>query len=280
MVKGMIYFVSILGLFFWGLKLGDGTVVYGDITLLPPRVGPLSYMAQLGVGGLALPAALQSKRAGHPSNQVVRRLTGPFTASFEGTLHPSENPGQLVGTVRLDPVEGQFGPEVRGTFDGTLDGKPIKLDLGGSRFEIDRPIKAGYRRKLECTVLDEDTAAHPSPRWISGSIPRPVMDAYGVTPDPSQLQELNDKLGKHYELALVFTWIAGLLNFLAIWDCVYGPAYGFGDEQPPGREAGARTAAAPASPTSSSSVPSTPQQTTTPEEPPRIENRPVQKSPV
>jgi hypothetical protein len=279
MVKGMIYCVSILGLFFWGLKMGEGTVVYGDITLFPPRVGPLSYVAQLGVGSLALPAALQSNRANHPSNQVVKRLTGPFTAQFEGTLHPSENPGHLVGTLRLDPVEGQFGPEVQGTFEGTLDGQAIKLPLGGRRFEIDRPIKAGFRRKLECTVLDEDMAAHPSPRWISGSIPRSIIDAYGVTPDANQLQDL-DRLGKYYELALVFTWIAGLLNFLAIWDCVYGPAYGFGDEQPPGREAESRTAAEPASPATAGSAQPTPPQTSPPEEPPRVENRPAQKSPV
>ena len=65
---------------------------------------------------------------------------------------------------------------------------------------------------------------------IVGSIPRSIIDGYGVPPDPEQLQKLTGRLGKLHELALVFTWIAGLLNILAIWDCVYGPAYGFGDE--------------------------------------------------
>jgi hypothetical protein len=35
-----------------------------------------------------------------------------------------------------------------------------------------------------------------------------------------------------FELALVFTWIAGLLNILAVWDALEGPAYGYGDEEP------------------------------------------------
>ena len=32
-------------------------------------------------------------------------------------------------------------------------------------------------------------------------------------------------------MASVFTWIAGLLNLLVIWDAVDGPAYGYGDEK-------------------------------------------------
>jgi hypothetical protein len=65
---------------------------------------------------------------------------------------------------------------------------------------------------------------------IVGSIPRSLLESYGVAPDQNQLQEVTGRLGKIHELALVFTWIAGLLNVLAIWDCVQGPAYGFGDE--------------------------------------------------
>ena len=53
--------------------------------------------------------------------------------------------GRLAGTIRLESVEGASGSEVVGTFDGTLDGKPAKLALGGARFELDKPIKAGFR---------------------------------------------------------------------------------------------------------------------------------------
>ena len=69
-----------------------------------------------------------------------------------------------------------------------------------------------------------------SGRVIVGTIPRSIIDGYGVPPEPEQLQEVTGRLGKIHELALVFTWIAGLLNILAIWVCVQGPAYGFGDE--------------------------------------------------
>ena len=34
----------------------------------------------------------------------------------------------------------------------------------------------------------------------------------------------------------MFTWIAGLLNLMAIWDAYDGPAYGYGDEEPEDEE--------------------------------------------
>lgn len=269
-IKGIIYCVSILGLFFWGQKLGEGMVVYGYINLTPPRVGPLSYVAQLGVGGLSLPAAFQNHRAKDPSNHAIKRLTAEFTSPFQGTLVPSEGtePNQLVGTVRLVPAEGQFAPEVKGSFEGTLDGKPIKLDLGGSGFQLDPLVKAGSGRRLECSIADGDGAASRS-RSIVGTVPRSLINSYGVTPDPSQIQGL-DRLGKAYELALVFTWIAGLLNFLAIWDCVNGPAYGFGDEHAAAGDAKSKSTAAAGSPPPPDSK----------DEPPRVETAPAQKTPV
>lgn len=232
MLKAVIYSVSILGLFIWGQKLGEGMVVYN----LPDKGGAfrhvaLSYAAQLGTGAAAIPALLQNRRAEHPSNRQVTWLTKPLTAEFVGRLTPAEHPdaGRLVGTLRLEPTEGTYGPEMRGTLSGQLDGQPVTLELGG-RFKLDKPIKAGFRRNLECGVVEGDPAANVAGRVIEGTIPRSFVDAYGSPPDPDQLQELNGRLGKVYELALVFTWIAGLLNVLAFWDCLCGPAYGFGDE--------------------------------------------------
>lgn len=232
-IKGLIYGFSILGLFFWGQKMGEGMVVYN----LPEKSGPLkyvslSYAAQLGAGASALPALLQNRRV--LGDTRANKLTGPLSAPFQGTLNPTDNPegGILVGTVKFEPTEGQFGQEIHGSFEGTLDGQPTRLELGGGgRFEIERPIKAGFRRMLHCNVIESEAKPNVAPRFIKGSIPRPLINAYGSPPDPDQLQEINGRLGKIYELALVFTWIAGLLNILAIWDCVLGPAYGFGDEQ-------------------------------------------------
>lgn len=232
LLKAVIYSVSILGLFIWGQKLGEGMVVYN----LPDKGGAfrhvaLSYAAQLGTGAVAIPALIQNRRAESPSNRSLMRLTQPLTAEFVGRLVPYDQPdtGHLTGTVRLEPAEGEYGPETRGTFSGLLDGEKVDFKLGG-RFELDKPIKAGFRRKLECGVVEGEPAANAAGRVMKGTIPRSFVDAYGSPPEPDQLQELNGRLGKLYELALVFTWIAGLLNVLVIWDCICGPAYGFGDE--------------------------------------------------
>jgi hypothetical protein len=232
LLKSVIYSVSILGLFIWSQKLGEGMVVYN----LPDKGGAfskvaLSYAAQLGVGGCAVPALIQNRRAEQSTNRVQRQLTEPLNAEFIGRLTPAEQPdtGHLVGTIQLEPAQGDYGPEVRGTFTGQLDGQPVELKLGG-RFELDKPIKAGFRRKLECGVAEAAPGVNVAGRVMEGTIPRSLVDAYGSPPDPDQLQELNSRLGKLYELALVFSWIAGLLNVLVVWDCLCGPAYGFGDE--------------------------------------------------
>ena len=280
MLKAVIYSVSILGLFIWGQKLGEGMVVYN----LPDKGGAfrhvaLSYAAQLGTGAVAAPALIQNRRAADLRvNTELRLLTQPLTAEFVGQLTPSEQPdtGRLVGIVRLDSIEGQYGPEVSGTFSGKLDGEPVEFKIGG-QFWLDKPIKAGFRRTLKCGVVDGDPGTNGAGRKMVGTIPRSFLDAYGSPPDPEQLQDLNGRLGKLYELALVFTWIAGLLNVLAIFDCVCGPAYGFGDEhlqtQP------AENSAVPAPRTESPRTES-PRAGSPSIEPPRPEPRPAQKAPV
>ena len=50
---------------------------------------------------------------------------------------------------------------------------------------------------------------------------------------PREAQDrLHGKLSQNFDIACVFTWIAGLLNLMAIWDAYDGPAYGYGDEDP------------------------------------------------
>jgi hypothetical protein len=68
---------------------------------------------------------------------------------------------------------------------------------------------------------------------IIGTIPRSIVDHYQVPIEDRAVQHLIRKNGKLFELALVYTWIAGLLNVLAVWDAVSGPAYGYGDEPVP-----------------------------------------------
>ena len=226
-VKGLIYLFGILGLFLWGVKLGEGVVVYNLPEKGLTRKITLHYAAQFGAGLVSYPALWQKQRTVKNNNTIIQ-LDRPLSANFKGSLiesHGDAEAGKLDGIIRLKPESGEYGPETKGIFTGKLDGQPVELDLGG-KFFLDRPIAAGFRRTLRIGV----TGGIENGRGIIGSIPRPFFDGYGVPPDPDQLQEVTGRLGKQHELALVFTWIAGLLNILAIWDCVQGPAYGFGDE--------------------------------------------------
>jgi hypothetical protein len=231
-VKGLIYLFGILGLFLWGVKLGEGVVVYNTPDKGLARRVTLHYAAQFGAGAISFPVLWQKQRAMSDSNRPVRQVEQPLTAHFTGSLIATDRDsplGKLDGTVALKPEQGEYGLETRGVFTGTLDGQPVELPLAGN-FDLDRPIAAGFRRGLRCGVAGESESIPGAGKIIVGSIPRSIFDGYGVPPDPEQLQELTGRLGKLHELALVFTWIAGLLNILAIWDCVQGPAYGFGDE--------------------------------------------------
>jgi hypothetical protein len=59
--KGILFFVCILGTFFYGLYLGDGRVVYASTT--PSIFTRWQYFCQLGVGLPAMPALVQRQRA-------------------------------------------------------------------------------------------------------------------------------------------------------------------------------------------------------------------------
>jgi len=230
-VKGLIYLFGILGLFLWGVVLGEGVVVYNITDKGVTRKITLHYAAQFGAGLVSYPTLWQKQRM-LKNNNSLRQLDRPLSANFTGYLVDTasdEENGKLVGVVKLQPTKGEYGPETSGIFVGKLNGRAIELPLAGNFF-LDQPIAAGYRRTLKCGVASADQESVHQGRMIIGSIPRPIYNAYGVPPDPDLLQEVTGRLGKQHELALVFTWIAGLLNILAIWDCVQGPAYGFGDE--------------------------------------------------
>lgn len=237
--KGCIYFFCILGTFFGGLKLGEGAVVY-NVPQQPWGVS-LHYLAQVCVGLPALPAWWQARRASQPANRVVTELSQPLKAPFTGRLiitgpQQDEDLGLLQGTIELESTQVGGLTDTKGRFMGTLEGQPIELTLSGG-FRLDRPVGAGFQRKLQCLVARESDQHPHTSRLIRGTIPRAFWDAYAAPPDAETLQDLHGRLGKLYDLAMAFTMIAGLLNVLAIWDAIEGPAYGFGDETPVTTEA-------------------------------------------
>ena len=239
--KGCIYFFCILGAYFGGMQLGEGAVVYQKPIGRNIRNVTLTFLAQSPIGIPSLVALYQGHRAEAPSNRLQYDLAEPLSAPFQGQLvtsgpgRPDES-GALVGHITLESQRGASIPETRGVFKGTLNGQPVELELAGG-FSLARPISGGFRRKLECQVARSAALPLHESQMISGTIPRRFIDAFNAPADPATVQDLHGRLGKFYDLAIALTMIAGLLNVLAIWDAVDGPAYGFGDEPPPAEAA-------------------------------------------
>ena len=83
-VKGLIYLVGILGLFLWGVKLGEGIVVYNVPEKGLTRKITLHYAAQFGAGLVSYPALLQKQRISK-NNNTIRQLDRPLSANFKGS---------------------------------------------------------------------------------------------------------------------------------------------------------------------------------------------------
>ena len=236
--KGTIYSVCILGLFIAGMRMSDWKAVYVHHPRNKPAAAPvklrwLQFAAQFGVGLPSLCALVQNYRYYDDANESVEQLDAPLSAPFAGVLrsHRGDDPGRVLGTIELEPAVTEFGGRtVRGHFRGTLeDGTPLDVELGGP-VSLDEPVLAEEDRRVYATVLAGGDAGLQPAGSLDGWIPRPVWNWFAVPLDVQQERELHKDLGKFYELAMVFTWVAGLLNLLAIWDALEGPAYGYGDE--------------------------------------------------
>lgn len=262
--KAVIYSVCVLGIYFWGCSLGEAKAVHfrwdehaeeGE-----SRQRTFGYLAQVGVGLPALPAVAQQfrhsvQREDEKSDQQPGAILEEINAEFTGKLNHvtrghADITGQISGVVRVGDYG--FGTEFEGSFIGqTADGEAVQFDLLGSRnsgsLQLGDRITGLDNVTMNELVLDQQELDFSGDRrrffvrvvdktadlgLIEGTIPRPFYNHYLAPLDDESLQYLNGKLGKRYELALVYTWIAGLLNILAVWDALQGPAYGYGDEEP------------------------------------------------
>ena len=70
--KGILFFVTILATFFYGLYLGEGKVVYASWRQNDTR---WFYIPQLGVGLMAMPALVQAYRA--PNDPTISFMAPP-----------------------------------------------------------------------------------------------------------------------------------------------------------------------------------------------------------
>jgi hypothetical protein len=244
--KGIVCGICVLGTFFFGMELGDWSVVYwkrDPLNMLNP------YYAQVFVGLPALPSIFQSWRYQNRQNSDQAGIEGSLNAPFSGTLRmldPSAGfpNGDVTGRITLQPdEENPEGRTAHGEFVGTITPKKgapqeIKLSLGDVP-RLGKPVSADPERGIELVVVEAGKAPGRGIGRLRGSIPRSFWDRFEAPPDEEErdldrayLLDLHRQLGKFYELALTFTMIAGLLNILVILDAVEGPAYGYGDTDP------------------------------------------------
>lgn len=234
--KALLYSVCILGCFFGGLSIGHGQVVY--FHWQNPENRTYAYLCQFWTGLPALPALWQAKWR-NPAVFEENRLDRDLQAQVSGAIRGV--PGELRGPIQVPAGSPGFGRGFTVPFQGNLasaDGSvPIAGELTSLNFE---PQVGGGRRRKFRGYFDGQTTGEggkPIVGPIEGSVPRPLWDWYGApladsdgSPN-SQLNQAHRELGPRFELGVVYTMIAGLLNVLAIFDAVYGPAYG--DEEVP-----------------------------------------------
>ena len=83
--KGILFMVCILGIYFFGMYLGEGHVVYASLREGDRR---LPYFCQVGVGLPALPAMVQSMRMRDPVH--------PKPPLWGGWMAPPRLVGQII----------------------------------------------------------------------------------------------------------------------------------------------------------------------------------------
>ena len=268
--KAVIYFTCVLGMFLTGMTLGEWKVVYWrwepgghrtfgylaqvlvGLPALPARFQAMRYTAP-PLDGFDIERRLRLDTI--KGSDVDSDLDLPFTGRFRyrpdpdsfapeaGDDFPNEPIINVTGRIRWQREDGLF----TGSFEGnTEDGKPIKLAIAGQptvsprvfahgeitptmlRAEDATPVRqfSNSLRYVHCDVEDG-----PRIGEIEGTVERTLMDWFQSPLEDKALEEIHGRLGRRYALAEVITWIAGLLNLLAIWDAFEGPAYGYGDEE-------------------------------------------------
>lgn len=250
--KGVLYAICIVGTFTYGMFLSDWAALYAGSPLSTTN-RRWGYLAQVPIGTPAMYAYVQHRRYHSPDNVPRMVLDKPLAAPFHGRVMLENRATveyyEVDGQIELQPAESFIGPVVQGRFTGTrmeLDSslrpipetsEPVEFLLSSEvgRFELDREIYADRERALKIPIVEGSPQQRPERiGMLRGTIPRPVEDWLAVPLESEKLSRLHFELGKTFDLAMVYTWIAALLNVLVLWDAFEGPAYGYGDETPEG----------------------------------------------
>jgi hypothetical protein len=250
--KGFIYLICIMGTFFFGISLGEGRTVYmryyqksrdhGGET----RNWNIGYASQVLVGLAAIPAIYQDSRYENQGPLELKDYTTKEPVQFDGHFlcrTPDglsiqiPTSGKLMSRVEQEPTNIQgiaeqtivFNYEGTAVFPGEQNPRTFAYNSLSSIL-LERRIYASPRFHFDFDISQPIDNGYSILRMQGDGASRPFTDWYQVPPSDEVLNDLNGRLGKYWELAMVFTWIAGLLNVLAIWDAAEGPAYGYGDK--------------------------------------------------
>lgn len=259
--KGAIYSVCILGLFLSGWAMADWSAVQPPDVRNPTanKTLLLKYTAQLGVGAPSLFGLAQSRRFASEGNTFTTRLEEPVESEFQGVWLPEQFPHAggadlrillqrirgshddveysdwpldagvpAEGRISLEPAQTQLGGQtIRAAFTGSIEGQPADLKL--EHVTLEEPIRSHPRRRVFMVARDPQTEQVRG--ILVASFPRPFLNRVAVPMSPREENQLHARHGNFLEIWMVFTWIAGLLNMLAVWDAFDGPAYAYGDER-------------------------------------------------
>lgn len=235
--KAAVYSICLIGLWVWGMQISNWRINQAP-TAGEPRTKTFSFLAQAGVGLPAVYAWYQARRYNNGAGQSVTSLPldEELTADLTGILFRQNDNDDLEtevsGTISLASAPGRFGDlTLAGRFVGeTSTGEAVDLQLGPGA-QLGPVLKASRERFVYAEVVEGEGDRAVRVGNLQGTIPRSFFNWFQAPLDEAEEQQLHRELGKMHELALVFTWIAGLLNLLAIWDALEGPAYGYGLEE-------------------------------------------------
>lgn len=267
--KAAVYFSCILGMFLAGMTLGEWKVVYWrwepgghrtfgylaqvlvGLPALPARYQAMRYtLPPVDHDDLERRLRLDWIKGSDVDKELDLSFTGRFRyrpnpesiAPEAGGDFPDEPIVDVTGKISWRREDGVY----TGSFEGNVaDGTPISLTIVGEPTVTPRVFAHG---EITSTALRRDNE-QPAPEFsdslryvhcdvshgarngeVEGTVPRSFLDWFQAPLEDKALEEIHGRLGRRYALAEVITWIAGLLNLLAIWDAFEGPAYGYGDE--------------------------------------------------
>lgn len=269
--KAALFCLCVNFTYFGGSILGDGKVVYWNWDLSRGN-RTYGFFAQALIGGPTLPAVLQARRAAaqHPTSDRSKvALSQPIRSRFRGKLQdvrlqavPQTLTLLVEGDIELQPSEDpQLAKTINGTFTGTgaivdeqgavAPATPIEFRIS-YLMELEPDVFPSAHRDLSCDANGQIQG--PQGGSFTGNLHgkclnvRGLLNRFDAPLDPAGLQLVHGDLGKIYDIACVYTWIAGLLNLLVIWDALQGPAYGYGDENESPAQATGKAPAAGAAP--------------------------------